>query len=387
MNHRSHGLAKGSKLLMILLMSWLVSCGQGSDQSKAELKTYIVQEKPMHKTLFFTGTIQPIQASALISPVDAVIETIHHHYGEVVKKGDVILTLNSSELQKQYQEALTEYLKSKDSFTIAKTKFTGTQELWEAGLLSKNNYLSEKSNLNTIQMTLMQAKRKLSDLLEKMDDGTVPNLSRLKMAELDRVQQALAVNHQLIRLKALQDGLLLYPPQSNDDKMSRLSVGLAVKLGQVLALVGDVSGICVEIEIPEVDVSQIHPGLAATITGIALNQSPLKGKVIAVNAQATQAHGSPLPTFSAIVQVAALTENDRDWIKIGMTASIAITTETTKQLMIPIAAIQSEKGKSLVQVRGADGSLSPRVISTGPAQADQVVVLSGIKPGECIAYG
>ena len=42
---------------------------------------------------------------------------------------------------------MTDYLKAKDSDTIAKAKFTGTQDLWGSGLLSKNNYLSEKSNV------------------------------------------------------------------------------------------------------------------------------------------------------------------------------------------------------------------------------------------------
>ncbi|WP_232220322.1 efflux RND transporter periplasmic adaptor subunit [Legionella tunisiensis] len=91
----------------------------------------------MQKTLYFSGTIQPLQESTLTSPMDAIVETMHYHYGQLVKKGDIVVTLNSTDLQRQYNDTLTEYLKAKDNFTVAKAKFIGTQELWDAGLLSK----------------------------------------------------------------------------------------------------------------------------------------------------------------------------------------------------------------------------------------------------------
>lgn len=104
---------------------------------KKKLHTYVVKPEPVHKTLFFTGTIEPLHESAITTPVEGIIETMHHHYGQFVKKGEVVVTLNSNELQKQYNETLTEYLKSKDNYSIAKAKFVGTQELWDSGLMYK----------------------------------------------------------------------------------------------------------------------------------------------------------------------------------------------------------------------------------------------------------
>ncbi|WED42871.1 efflux RND transporter periplasmic adaptor subunit [Legionella cardiaca] len=372
-------------LINLLLVSLLVACGHEESQKKV-LQTYVVKPEPVHKTLFFTGTISPLHESAVTSPMDAVVETMHYHYGQLVKKGDIVMTLNSNELQKQYNETLTEYLKSKDNYTIAKAKFTGTQELWDAGLLSKNNYLSEKSSLATAQMTLMQATRKLTEMLEKMDDGSAQKLSSLSIAEFDKVRQALTTNHHLIHLKAPTDGVLLYPPKSNDDKSGKLNVGAAVKSNQVIALVGDLTGVSVEIDIPEVDIDKVHSGMPAIVTGVALGRQELKGEVVAVNAQATNAGGGALPSFSAVVEVKNLTAEQRAWIKVGMSASIAINIDSQNQLLVPIAAVKQDKGNSVVRLQTKDGAISTRVVSTGAALADKVIIASGLKAGDVVAY-
>lgn len=377
-----------NKLIFIcitVLCGLLVGCGS-QQQKKIEPQTYIVKPETVHKTLYFSGTIQPLKESTLTSPIDAVVETVHTHYGQWVKKGDVIFTLNSSELQKQYNDTLTDYLKAKDNFSIAKAKFSGTQELWDAGLISKNNFLSEKSNLATAQVSLMQSTRKLTEMIEKMDDGNKPNLSNLNIAEFDKVRQALITNHNLIHLKAPNDGVLLYPPKSTDDKSSKLSVGSTIKAGQVLGLVGDLSGISVEIDVPEIDIDKIRAGMPAKITGIALGKQVLKGQLVAVNAQASNVGGSALPSFSAIVEVKALNEVQRAWIKVGMSASIEIPIDGAEQLLIPISAITQTKGKSVVKLKNKNGSTTSRIISTGIAQADKVVVASGLQIGDVVAY-
>ena len=106
-------------LFLILLTSLLIACGGSNALKKPAAKTYVVHKETIHKVLFFTGTIQPLQEHTVTTPMDAIVETMHYHYGQAVKKGQVIFTLNSAELQKQYNDTLTDYLKAKDSFSIA----------------------------------------------------------------------------------------------------------------------------------------------------------------------------------------------------------------------------------------------------------------------------
>ncbi len=60
--------------------------------------------------------------------------------------------------------------------------------------------------------------------------------------------------------------------------------------------------------------------------------------------------------------------------------------ESNNQLLIPISAVKREKGSSIVQVQLAKGKVEKRMITTGAAQADSVVVESGLKSGDVVVY-
>ncbi|WP_419419784.1 efflux RND transporter periplasmic adaptor subunit [Legionella sp. D16C41] len=377
---------KISKIVIIVfLISLLFGCGNSHEPTSIKQQTYVVKAEPIHKTLYFTGTIQPLHENAITCPMDAVIEKMNYNYGQVVKKNEVVITLNSTELQKQYNEILTDYLKAKDNFTVAKAKFTGTDELWKAGLIAKNNYLSEKSSLDTARVALMQSTRKLTEMLEKIDDTDAKNLSALSIAEFNKVKQALAKDHNLIHLKASAQGILLAPPKSGEEKSGQLKVGSAVKAGQVIALIGDLSGISVEIDVPEIDIDKIKPGMKAKITGVALGKEILEGKLVAINAQASSTSNNGLPSFNATVAVTSLTPKQQALVKVGMSAAIALSLEEQEQLVIPIAAVKQEKGASVVRVL-ANGKISTRQVATGSALTDKVIVDSGLKIGETVVY-
>jgi len=384
-------MSKSVKCVIIVFIGLLLfSCGHEPKEKTKPVKTFTVKKQPVHKTLFFTGTVQPLRESSLSCPVDAVIEKINYQYGQWVKRGDLILTLNSSALQKQYNDSLTEYLKAKDNYSINRTKFSGTQELWAAGLISKNNYLSEKSSLDNARVSLMHATSRLTELLGKMDKDTVPDLAdlaELSFSEFDKVRRALTTRHNLIHIKAPTNGILLYPPQSSDQKAHSLTMGSSIKGDQVIGLIGDLSGIKVEIDVPEIDIDKIYTGMSATVSGIAFGKQQLKGKLVSINAQASNSGSGGLPTFSAIVAIEHLTPKQQAYIKIGMSASIELLTEKKNELLIPIKALRHEKGKSIVCVKDKKGRVHPQVVTTGSAEVDKVVVTTGLKEGDVVLYG
>ncbi|STY27911.1 Membrane-fusion protein [Legionella wadsworthii] len=377
---------KISKIIILLFTcTFLFSCGNQEKQKTVALNEYKVEEQALQKTLHFTGTVQPLHENTLASPMEAVVETMNFHYGQRIKKDEVILTLNSTDLQKQFNDALTEYLKAKDSYSIAKAKFVGTQDLWDSGLLSKNNYMSERSNVDTSRITLMQSTHKLTEMLEKLDGSSPKNLSALSLGDFEKIKKILASQHNTIHLKASRDGVLLYPPKAGEDKSVRVTVGSTVKPGQVIGLIGDLSGIRIEIDVPEIDITQIKAGMEAIVTGVAFGKYQLKGELVSVNAQATNNNG--LPFFTAVVEVKELTPEQQQWIKVGMSSSIELKVDSGKQLIIPINAIKREKGQSLVRLKTKSGSIEKRVITTGAAQADSVVVETGLKAGDVVVYG
>lgn len=365
----------------------LLSCKTEARSADKAQKTYEVKQENLHKTLYFTGTLAPLQEHSLTAPMDGIIESMPIHYGQSLQKGGVILTINSEELQKQYNDILTEYLKAKDSYTMTKARFSGTEDLWNAGLISKNNFLSEKSNLNTVHISLMQASKKLAELLDKMGENSYDDLSDLSFAKFDKVSKALDGKHNLIYLKSANPGVLLYPPKNSDEKSGKLSVGASIKSGEVLALIGDLSGVRVDIEIPEVDIDKVKPGMHAIIKSTAFPKTALQGELIAINAQALTNGSGTLPSFNAVVEVKKLTPEQQAWVKVGMSASIELNTNESKKIMVPIAAITQNHGQSKLTIRSPSGKLEQRIVVTGAALEDKVVIESGVHAGEIIIYG
>lgn len=374
-------------LLCLLLSGMLVACGGGDrHKSKAGKKRYVVAASSVSKMLYFNGTIQPLSESTLTNQFDAVVEKVSVQYGQRVQKGEIVFTLNSSELQKQYNDTLTEYLKAKDNYEIARAKFSGTMDLWKSGLLSKNNYMSEQSSLNTARISLMQATHKLTDMLEKMGDSTYDNLSTLSFSQFEKVRQILASKHHTIYVRAPNTGVLLYPPKTADDHTKRITVGVGVKAGQVLGLIGNLSGIHVEIDIPEVDIDKVKPGAVAVVRCVTDPHDALHGRLVSINAEASSGNSAALPSFTGIVEVSQLTPQQQAWLRVGMSAAIELSVEHKNKLLIPIAAIQQVHGQSVVQLQTKQGKIINQVITTGAAEVDRVAVDSGLKIGDVIVY-
>lgn len=370
--------------LWVLSVTFILgACHQQPIISKA-LKSYVVNVSTFHKTLHFPGIIQPIREYEITTPMGAVVQTIHQHYGQVVKKDQIIFTLSSPELQRQYQEKLTNYLKSKDRYDILHARFQGVQSLWKEGLESRNNYLNEKSNLILARIALMEDLRHLSDLIAKTEEGAQQNLSNLSFAQFDKVRLALNSQHNIICLKAPSAGVLLYPP-SEDNGIERINPGRSIKADQVLGLIGDLQGIRIEINVPEIDIGDVKMGMPAMIRGVAFGKRELKGSVVAVNAQAL-ANSDGLPSFIAVIEVPNLSQIQQEWIKVGMSAEIELMIDNRDVLLIPTTAIQPKSGQTLVEVKAPNGDKVSRSVITGEVDGDKVVIVAGLKVGDVVLY-
>jgi len=352
--------------------------------SKKSVISYVVHPRTLHQSLYFTGTIQPIQETALTCPVESIVEKIHFNYGQLVTKDDIIMTLHSNALEKQYNEAFTDYLKTKDNFTMTNARFNGTQELWDTGLISKNNYLSEQSSLHAAHIALLQSTMTLMEMREKIGDHQ--DLSTLNIDQFNKIQQALHRPHNLIRLKAPVSGVLLYSLKAAADKASRIQVATSVKAGDVLAIIGDVTGVRIDIDIPETDIDKVQVGMPAHITGIALGKLLLKGTIVHINTQATTGGMGNTVYFNTSVEVRDLTLAEIKAIKIGVNATIELICDRKNQLLIPIKYITQMDERKVVTVLNTDGSLDKRSVMTGTATADKVCIEQGLKSGDRVIF-
>lgn len=373
---------------LTILALIVTGCGQEPHAPKTPMKAYIVSPQKITKKLHFSGVIQPLKESTITNPVDGVVEQMPYKFGQKIPKNKTIFILKSSELQKQYNDSLTEYLKAKDAYNVARSKFNGTHDLWEAGLISKNNFLSEKSNLSNARVTMEQSARKLAEMIQKVgDDEHHHQINALDLSQFKAVKDALSKRHDQIRIQSPVDGVLIYPPQtSTDDKNNKVTLGSALKNGQLLALIGDMSGIRVEIDVPEIDINKVKTGMTAEVRSISFPNDVMTGELVNINAQATAGVGNALPNFPALVEVKSLTQQQMEWVKVGMTVHVELSAKSQDKLMVPIQAVKYRKGKSVVLLKNKAGQINEVVVVTGDSEADKVAIESGIKTGDVVVY-
>lgn len=371
---------------MTLSLTCLCACHDEAEKT-IEKKNLIIRETKNTEKLYFSGELKPLRETALSVSVDAKIKTLNFTFGSWVKRGALLMELDSPEQQKEYDEALTTYLKAKDDLDVAIAKFSGTQSLWKDKLVSENMYKSDKSALFTNKISFFQAKAKLVSMAKKLSNFSTKEMLALSLNNFDRVQAVLNKHKNTIIIKAPHEGIVLLPPKT--EASNELRVGSLVKGGEVMALIGDISGLALTIKVPEINIGKIKQGMKAEVTGIAFPHLVLKGVVQSINAQANIGASDPsggLPIFTAKVVIPKLTMVQKDLLKIGMSASVNVILKERLQIMIPIAALTLEGDKTWVTLKNQQGEEEKIFVETGISTDDSVEIVSGLKKNDCLVW-
>ncbi len=365
-------------LLTVLLLSACQDKGVKAKLSQEIFATAAIKTKV--STLRFSGEIEPLRESVVIASADGVVSQLLFKFGEEVSKGKTLVEIKSSQLQKNFDETLTAYLKAKDALAVEKAIYIGSQKLWAAGLIAKNTYDADKSTLYSSELSFVQAKNKLQMLIEANQIKHTKGLLDLNLADIDKVKKALNQNTDKTTLVAPIAGVLLLPPKVDSDK--EIHLGSHVKESDVLALIGDLSGFVVRVKVSEVDVDKLAVGMKAQVTGVSFQGQTLEGEVTQVNAQALSGTASSgLPQFGATIRVKNIPDVIKKHIRIGMSADITIHLNESHKLVVPTKALHHDALATWVNKKEA-GRCVKQLVATGQPFAGDVAIISGLKAGD-----
>jgi HlyD family secretion protein len=370
----------------------LVGCHQSADKAnkKPAVKTAVAQMKPVNTTLYFTGTVQPLSVHNVVSPADGVVTAMHFNYGGVVKRHIPIVKINSEKLEEDYNSKLATYLKSKDDLNISNKKLNSTRMLWKLKIIPHDELSEAQSAYNNARIGYLQSLYDLKQTFKQAGKRLTKKVTGLTIADAKDVGVAMRQHISKVTLKASVDGVALVPPQSDNDEggdNSKIVVGSQVKAGQVLVAIGDLSGLSVSVKIPEIDIDKVKPKQAVTITSVAFPDVVLKGTVKSVDSQAGNMGGSfsGLPTFPAKIIVPKLNADQQNKIRVGMSVKIRLDLPGKKQLMLPIDAVKTVDGKTMV-TQLKNGKAVQVAVSTGQTTINGVVIKSGLHVGDKVRY-
>lgn len=381
------------KLIIILIVfSAIAACGgPKTKKPETEQQTMTITEQKQTSTLYFDGVISPIQTKVVTSPIEGSVEEMYFNYGQLIKRGQLLLKLKSSALGKNYQQAVSGYLTAKEKYSTSKSSLVGAKELYQAGITSLQTYQSAQNDLNDSYLSYLQAKQTIIDLFQSSGISQ-KDVYLLKIDDETAVRKALELPLKDISIYATMDGIALKPAKSADSGGGDQSVhsGSSLKADQVIVEIGKMSGIKININVDEISINKIKVGDPAQVTGAGFPGITLMGVVTGVSSQANPSDGGGggLPTFPVAVAVEHITTQQQQLIHDGMSAKVRIDTGSPEEIIVPINAVKIINGNTFIDfVNPTTGKVVQQAVQTGQTTINGVQIISGLKPGDKIVVG
>jgi HlyD family secretion protein len=398
-------------------MAWdqqLLDIGTKEKEQKIETnsgiktrETLIIAPRPVSSSISLYGILAPIEKINIASPIQAIIIHKNINFGATVKKGDLLAQLDSSDFETKVKSAETEYIKALQHFrnlkdwqnsmevsrgkrsllqaqrSIEKTKrkFEETKLLFARGIVSANDFEAAKEAVQSAEQVTIAAKEELTAVNAK---GNKENLTiaRFSMENAKRNKEKLIIAMNKTKIFAPISGVVLKPPENEKNKKP-LEKGSMIKEGQIFCTIANLDGLSVKTKIDEVDVSKIKNGQAAKVYGEAFKEIPLSGIVKSISYQAVSRRREQ-PTFEVIININNLTEEQRQRIRLGMSANLeVIIYNNPEAVLIPIpAVIQTGRKKLVLLKNNENGEVKEVPVETGLTTYSSVEITKGLKAGD-----
>jgi cobalt-zinc-cadmium efflux system membrane fusion protein len=271
--------------------------------------------------------------------------------GDSVEAGDVVAVIESREVA----DAKSEYLASRLVFGLQETLFNRSTRLFEGKVLSENDYLRARATFEDARVKIETARQKLFAL--GLTAGQIEALPRQPVESLRRQE--------------------LRAPIAGRIAERRVEIGALVGregLESELFVIVDPAVVWVDLAIPATELDHIHEGQNVTISAGG-DSSP-----------ATIMFVSPLlDKDTRAARVVASVDNAAGKWRPGafVMADIAMDKETAARV-VPVAALQTLKGESVVFVRNAEG-FEARKVGVGRRDARIAEITTGLSVGEHVA--
>ncbi len=379
----------------------------------ARINTIPVHPRSVSSTISLPGILEPLKVVNIVSPLTGKVKERLFNYGDHVKKGQVLIKMDTSDVDIRYREAKAAFMKSlqrlhelenwengtevrrsrrsltrtKRSLEAQQRKLGDTERLYQKGIVPAGEYESAKEQLHNLQLDLKSAQE---DMKSVLDRGSEENIeiarletenSRIKMRDLKMQKKTAAI-------VAPVSGIVILPDVSKDNTDSKkIEKGVSFEQGQVMASIGDLAGLSVKTRVDEVEISKIKKGQKVIVSGDAFSGISLDGEISHISSQATKK--GDIPSFEITVDIKHLSPEHKRWARLGMSANLEVVIYSkSNALMVPIDCVTKSGSDWFVRIRNKETREIKEVkVETGITTLDSVEILSGLKPGDEVVIG
>jgi RND family efflux transporter MFP subunit len=352
---------------------------RGRDESAKRVKTEVVRQEPVHRTVEVVGTLAAEDEVTVSSQVEGVVSRIVADMGDRVTAGHVLVELDREKLQynlDQQKAALARTLakygasepgrlppiEQTPDVQKAAAELQQAKQMYERAEELQKRQLIPKQQLDDAD-AMLRAKR-------ASYDSSLQNAKNLR-ADIDASNATMKLAD-----RELRDGSIRAPFDGYVQKRL-VSLGELVKAQMPVMSVVRIDPLKVTAEIPERLAPWIRVGQPVQLHVDAYPDRMIEGSVSRISpAVNTQTRAFP---FEARVP-------NRDvMLKPGTFARVHIETAKIDQVItLPYEALQYRYGVNRVFVVEGD-RLAARELKIGDRTGDRVEIVSGVKAGDAVA--
>jgi len=372
-----------------------------------------VTPQPVSSLISVTGNMDPLNIVNITSPLTGRVKKINFNYGEIVRAGQVLLSMDTSEVEVRYREANAAYIKASENFkslqnwdgstdvararrSHTKAKLTmesqkktleETERLFKKGIVPASEYEGAKQQYVNQQLDLQSAQEEVQAAIAKGNEEN-KKVARLEMENAHTKMKELEEQLRLSVITAPVPGVVILPIAGAEGKEGKtMERGSSLQQGEIVLSIGDLTGFSVKARVDEVDVVKIKEGQKVNVSGDAFPGMKLPGKIRTVSSQSKKNSGTGgAPSFEFIVAIDDITPEQRKRILVGMSVNLEVLIyERPDALMVPISAVKTEGEKRFVLRRTGGGpkAASERAeVRTGYTTLDSVEITGGLKAGD-----
>ena len=412
----------GAGIVLVLLVIWTIVRAFTSGSSAPRYITKPVAYADISSTVEETGTVNPVNEVAVGTQVSGTISSLSVDFNSIVKKGQVLATLDPTSLQATALQVRAQLAAAQSNASAASSTASQSSAAISAAQANANvaaaNARSAAANVKKAQAALALSQTTITRDANLLAQGYISQSQmdtdraayNSNTADLNAAQAAMTASQAQASAAAIQVGAAgdqhaasLYQANAASSQASAaegqvqqaeynlqravitspidgIVVSRAVSVGQTVAaslqtptlfvIASSLKDMQVDVSVSEADVGQLKTGAQAQITVPAFPNVEFGGTVQQVRINPTTV--SNVVTYDAIVAV----HDDSSRLKPGMTADVIIALTThTHVLAIPAAAL-------LFKPTGAAAGGAPRAGGSRSGSA-----AGGAAPGGASAGG
>jgi RND family efflux transporter MFP subunit len=312
------------------------------DQWPVNVRT--VKPQLFIKRIIANGILRPMEESAMGAEVSAKIVSIEADLGDHVKKGQVLIRLDTSAYQLGLSSANAQYAEAKAGLELAADQYERTKKLAEKNLVS-----------------------------DEMMDQAAANLESSKARErLTKANQSLARRN-------LRETSVRSP---YDGRVSSRSGGpgeLVVPGVPIITVVKD-EVLKIDLALSEMEIRQVSAGMPAIVSLPAIPSKVFQGKVTRIGVAADRGSGS----FPVRVEV----DNADYELMSGMRAAIHIELKRYPEAIVVtrdnIVRVSDQDAVFVTEENDTKTVARTRLIETLERDGEKVRVVSGLEKGDLL---